>query len=169
MGASDDCAVLGALISSHIFRHIIFGSETLVTLNTYLTFNGNCREVFDFYRSVFGGEFSWISTFRDAPPDIGVAEADMDGIMHVSFPIGSGVLMGSDMPPQFGPPPVVGSNFSLTISPESREEADRIFKELSDGGSVSFPMQDMFWGAYFGSLTDKFGINWQVDCEQQQG
>ena len=141
----------------------------MVTLNTYLSFNGNCREAFDFYRSVFGGDFSWLATFRDAPPEMAVNEAEVDGIMHVSLPIGSGVLMGSDVPSQFGPPPVVGTNFSMTVSPESRDEADRIFKDLSAGGSVSFPMQDMFWGAYFGVLVDKFGINWQVSCEQQQG
>ncbi len=138
------------------------------TLNTYLAFNGNCREAFEFYRSVLGGEFSVIQTFRDAPSEFAVAEEEKDGIMHVSFPIGSAVLMGSDIPSQFAPPPTVGNNFSLAVSPESREEADRIFGELSQGGSVSFPMQDMFWGAYFGSLTDKFGINWQVNFTQGQ-
>ena len=138
------------------------------TLNTYLAFNGNCRGAFDFYRSVFGGEFSVIQTFRDAPPEFAVAEEEKDGIMHVSFPIGSGVLMGSDIPSQFAPPPTVGNNFSLSVAPESREEADRIFGELSQGGSVSFPMQDMFWGSYFGTFTDKFGINWQVNFHQEQ-
>ncbi len=140
----------------------------MVTLNTYLSFNGNCREVFDFYRSVFGGDFSFIQTFRDAPPEFGVAEEEMDGVMHVSYSIGPAVLMGSDVPSQFGPPRIVGNNFSISVSPESREEADRIFRDLSHGGSVSFPMQDMFWGAYFGTFTDKFGINWQVNFHQEQ-
>ena len=139
----------------------------MTTLNTYLTFDGNCRQVFDFYRSVFGGEFAIIQTFRDAPPDTGIAEGDMDKVMHVSYPIGSGVLMGSDVPSQFAPPPTVGNNFSLAVSPESRGEADRIFGALSAGGAVSFPMQDMFWGAYFGACTDKFGINWQVNFHQE--
>lgn len=138
------------------------------TLNTYLNFNGNCRQVFDFYRSVFGTEFSIIQTFRDAPSDIGIAEPDLDKVMHVSLPIGSGVLMGSDIPSQFAPAPTVGNNFSLSFCPDSREEADRIFGELSQGGSVTFPMQDQFWGAYFGACTDRFGINWQVNFLQEQ-
>ncbi len=139
-----------------------------MTLDTYLNFNGNCREVFEFYRSVFGGEFANLQTFRNGPPDMGVAEDDLDNIMHVSLPIGSSTLMGSDMPSQFGPPPVVGNNFSISVSPESKAEADRIFAELSAGGSVSMPMRDMFWGSYFGSFTDKFAINWLINYDQPQ-
>ena len=140
----------------------------MATLNTYLNFNGNCRDVFEFYRSVFGGEFAMIQTFRDAPPEFSVAESELDMVMHVSYPIGSSVLMGSDMPSQFAPTPVVGNNFSIAVGLESREEADRVFNGLSQGGSVSMPMQDMFWGSYFGMLTDKFGISWQVVSEPEQ-
>ena len=99
---------------------------------------------------------------------MGVAEAELDRIMHVSLPIGSSVLMGSDSCSSFGPPPVVGDNFSLSFEAESKEHADEIFAKLSDDGVVKCPMADAFWGAYFGACTDKYGINWQVITEQSQ-
>ncbi len=138
-----------------------------MTLSTYLHFNGNCREAFEFYRSVFGGEFEMLSTFADMPPDMGVPEDERDNVMHVSFPIGSSVLMGSDTPSTFGPPAEMGSNFSITYSSASREETDDLFARISEGGAVTMPLADMFWGAYFGACTDKFGVNWQFNCEQQ--
>ncbi len=125
--------------------------------------------MFEFYRSVFGREFDTIVTFGEGPPDMGIAEAEQDRIMHVSLPIGSSVLMGSDSCSTFGPPPVAGNNFSISFSAESRDEADDRFAKLSRGGHVTIPMQDMFWGAYFGSLTDEFGINWQVSYTPLQG
>ena len=139
-------------------------------LNTYLTFDDNCREVFEFYRSIFGGEFETLMTFRDGPEDMNVAEEELDRIMHVSLPIGSSVLMDSDSCSGFGLPPVVGNNFSLSFQAESREHADEVFAKLSDGGEAKWPMGDMFWGAYFGGCTNKFGINWQVlaQCEDDQ-
>ena len=137
-------------------------------LNTYLNFDGNCREAFEFYRSVFGGEFSIFQAFRDGPGDMGLPEEEMDNIMHVSLSVGDSVLMGSDVPSSFGPPHVPGNNFSVSVSPDSREETDRLFAALSDGGAVTMPLQDMFWGSYFGSCTDKFGINWQVNFEGAQ-
>ena len=136
-------------------------------LNTYLNFQGNCREAFEFYRSVFGGEFEMLSTFAEMPPDVSVPEDERDNVMHVSFPIGSSVLMGSDMPSTFGPPTEIGTNFVITYSAPSREETDALFAKISEGGVVTMPLADMFWGAYFGACTDKFGINWQFDCEQQ--
>ena len=140
-------------------------------LNTYLNFDGNCREAFEFYRSVFGGEFSIIQTFREAPADENVegfvSEAEMDNIMHVSYPIGGSILMGSDMPSGAGMPHIVGSNFSISVSPTSRAEADRLFAALSAGGAPMMPMSDMFWGSYFGMCKDKFGISWQINYEQQ--
>ena len=139
-------------------------------LSTYLNFDGNCREAFEFYRSVFGGEFAIFEIFRNMPPgEMPMAEAELDKVMHVSYPIGSSVLMGSDVPSGFGPPHVAGNNFSVSVSTESREETDRIFGALSEGGNVTMELQDMFWGAYFGSCTDRFGVNWQVNCEQAQG
>ena len=141
-----------------------------MNLSIYLNFGGDCRDAFEFYRSVFGGEFAIMQSFRDGPGDMGgMPEEELDNVMHVSYPIGDSVLMGSDVPSTFGAPHAPGNNFSVSLSPESREEADSLFAKLSDGGSVGMPMADMFWGSYFGACTDKFGINWQVNCEQGQG
>ena len=136
-----------------------------MTLNIYLTFDGNCREVFEFYRSVFGGEFSIVQTFGDGPPDMGVPEDEQDRIMHVSLPIGSSVLLGSDTVTGFGPPGVKGDNFSVSCATQSREETDELFAKISEGGTVTMPLANMFWGSYFGSCTDKFGIKWQFNFE----
>ena len=137
-------------------------------LNTYLNFDGNCREAFDFYRSVFGGEFMILQTFGDAPSEYQPPEGEQDKVMHVSFPIGDNILMGSDIPSNMGLTLVSGNNFSISVSPESRERAESLFNALSDGGTVTMPMQDMFWGSYFGSCADKFGVNWQVNFEGAQ-
>ena len=133
-------------------------------LNTYLTFDGNCREVFDFYQSVFGGEFSAFQTFGDGPPDIGVPDEHKDRVMHVSLPIGTSTLMGSDTGP--GQPAVAnGSNFSISVSPDSREACDALFAKMSAGGQVTMPLADMFWGAYFGTCEDQFGISWMFNFD----
>lgn len=133
-------------------------------LNTYLTFDGNCREAFGFYRSVFGSEFSILSTYADGPPEMKVPEAERDLVMHVSLPVGSSVLMGSDscsVTPS--PPPKAGNNFSISIAPGSKEECDDLLAKLSVGGQVGMPLQETFWGAYFGTVTDRFGINWMIN------
>ncbi len=134
-----------------------------MTLTVYLHFDRNCRQAFEFYRSIFGGEFDIITTFGDGPPEMQVPEDERDNIMHVSYTIGDNVLMGSDMPSTFGMPVNQGNNFSLSYMPASREETDEVFAKLSDGGTVSMPLADMFWGSYFGSCTDKFGINWMLN------
>ena len=138
-----------------------------MTLSTYLAFDGNCREAFEFYRSVFGGEFAFIQTFGDGPSDMGVPEDEMGKIMHISFPIGSSVLMGSDTSTQFGPPTIVGNNFSISYATESKEQTDELFAKISEGGAVTMPPADMFWGSYFGTCTDKFGVNWMFNWEHQ--
>ena len=133
-----------------------------MSLNPYLTFESNCREVFEFYRSVFGGEFTVLQTFADGPPDMGVPEAEKDRVMHVSLPMGTSVLMGSDSCSVFGPPPVAGSNVAIAISGDSKEYCDRICAGLSEGGTIEMPLQEQFWGSYFGQGTDKFGIGWMI-------
>lgn len=133
--------------------------------DTYLTFDGNCREAFEFYREVFGGKFTFISTFGEGPPDMGIPEEEKDRLMHVSLPIGSNVLMGSDTSHIFGPTPVVGGNYSISVAADSREQCDELFAGLSAGGSDIMPLQDQFWGSYFGRLTDKFGINWMISFD----
>lgn len=132
-----------------------------MTVSTYLTFDGNCREAFEFYRDVFGGEFEMLSTFGESPEDMGVPEELKDAVMHVSLPIGKSVLMGSDNAPE-GPPLAVGNNFSLSVDAESRDHADQLLARLSAGGTVTMPMDVTFWGAYFGMCSDRFGINWMV-------
>ena len=138
-----------------------------MTLDTYLHFNGNCREAFEFYRDVFGGEFTVIETFANGPDDFEVTEDERDNIMHVSLPVGSSVLMGSDAPSSFGPANM-GDNFSISCSTRSREETDELFARMSEGGAVTMAPADMFWGSYFGSCTDRFGINWQFNYEHEK-
>ena len=138
-----------------------------MTLNTYLHFNGDCREAFDFYRSIFGGDFEIVQTFGDGPPDMGIPDAEKNNIMHVSLSVGASMLMGSDVPSAFGPPPNKGNNFSISYDAQSKKETDDLFAKLSEGGVATMPPQDMFWGAYFGSCIDRFGISWMVSCEPQ--
>ena len=137
-----------------------------MTLNTYLFFNGNCREAFEFYRSVFGGEFVTLQTFGDGPADMQIPDGEHARIMHVSYPIGTSILMGSDVPSTSGHPVNTGNNFSISYLSSGREETDGLFAKLSEGGNVTMPLTDTFWGAYFGSCTDKFGINWQLNYDQ---
>ena len=133
-----------------------------MALNTYLTFDGNCREAFEFYRSAFGGEFAVIQTFADGPPDMAAPDDIRDQIMHVALPVGGSVLMGSDKGPGFRAELVAGNNFSISVSGQSREHCDEVFAKLSAGGKVTMPLQDMFWGSYYGMCTDRFGINWMI-------
>jgi PhnB protein len=144
----------------------------MAAINPYLTFKNNCEEAFEFYRSVFGGEFHGPGIMRMGDMDTGqpVPEDAKNLVMHVTLPIGEGtVLMGSDAPDGFGPPLNVGNNISIAIKTDSAEEADRLFAGLSDGGNVTMPIADAFWGAYFGMFTDKFGINWMVNYDRPQG
>lgn len=141
----------------------------MTTINVYLTFNGNCREAFEFYKSVFGGEFPYVGTFGQMPPQEGLPplpDSMKDLIMHISLPISKEtVLMRSDTGGEWAPQLVTGNNFSISVNTDSTTEADRIFNALANGGKVTMPMAKQFWESYFGMLTDKFGINWMVSCE----
>lgn len=143
----------------------------MATAHTYLNFNGNCEEAFQFYKSVFGGDFTYIGRFGEMPPGEGytVPEGDKNKIMHVSLPIGNTILMGSDVGGDWASMHVQGNNFAVSINADSRAEADRLFNGLSAGGQVTMPMADTFWGAYFGMFTDKFGINWMMNYDVQPG
>jgi len=137
----------------------------MASLNTYLTFNGNCEEAFDFYKSVFGGEYPHVGRFKEMPPDprFKLSEGDMEKIMHISLPIGkNSILMGSDTAAEWSSSFRVGNNFSISITTESKDEADRLFQELSINGKVTMPMNQTFWGSYFGILSDQFEINWMI-------
>jgi PhnB protein len=134
----------------------------MATVNVYLAFNGNCEAAFDFYKSVFGGEFIYLGRYKDMPnPDQPIPDSDKDKIMHVGLSVSKEtMLLGCDSMQE---PFVMGNNFSICITPESEEEAHRIFEALSDGGTVTMPLQKTFWMSLFGMFTDKFGIAWMVD------
>ena len=138
----------------------------MTTINTYLTFNGNCEEAFTFYKSVFGGEFAHMGRFSEMPSEYKVADSDKDFVMHMSFPIGEGsVLMGSDTGGEWSKGFSQGTNFSVSINTDSAEEADRLFEGLSQGGKIIMPMNKTFWDSYFGMFTDQFGIQWMVSFD----
>jgi PhnB protein len=141
----------------------------VATVNPYLNFNGNTEEAFNFYKSVFGGEFLTVMRFKDNPACGNITEADQDRIMHIALPLGNGnALMGTDALESMGQKLTFGNNFYVCLSPDSKEEADKLFNGLSDGGKIEMPLQDMFWGAYYGSFTDKFGVQWMVNYSQHQ-
>ena len=133
-------------------------------LNPYLNFDGNAEEAFKFYQSVFGGE-TFLQRMSAAPGTESLPEDEKNRVMHVSIAIGDGqFLMASDTMPSMGHKLTVGNNNYISITPDSREEADRLFNGLSAGGKVEMPMADMFWGDYFGSFTDKFGVQLIIHC-----
>ncbi len=137
--------------------------------NVYLNFNGNCEEAFNFYKSVFGGEFPYVGRYKDMPPSPDgktFPEDQGNRIMHMSLPIGDGTyILGSDTGGEWASSYKEGNNFSISLNASSNEEADKLFNGLSAGGQVTMPMANTFWGSYFGMFTDKFGINWMVSCE----
>ncbi len=143
----------------------------MATVSTYLNFDGNAEEAFTFYKTVFGAEFvggdAGIMRMGDVPPQEGMPPLSDDvknQIMHVSLPILNGhLLMGSDAPEEMGYSLTQGNNVYISLNPDSREEADTLFTALSDGATVEMPMADQFWGDYFGSLVDRFGVHWMVN------
>lgn len=137
-------------------------------VSTYVNFPGNTEEAFSFYQSVFKTAFiNGIRRFGDIPPSPDappVAEGIKNMVLHVELPLLNGhVLMGTDAPIEMGFTVTQGNNMHINLEPDSREEAARIFHALSDGGNITMPLQDMFWGAYYGSCTDKYGINWMIN------
>jgi PhnB protein len=135
-------------------------------LNPYLNFNGNTEEVFNFYKNVFGGEFAMLMRFGDTPGCENMPETEKNGIMHVALPIGASVLMGTDVPKSMEQV-TAGTNMSISVNVSSREEADRVYNGLSAGGKATMPMDDMFWGDYYGMLTDKFDIQWMISYSEK--
>jgi len=140
----------------------------MASVNTYLNFKGQAEEAFNSYKSVFGGEFDGdgISRMKDMPPQEGMPElpdSEKDWIMPVSLPIlGGHRLMGSDVPEAMGDLKV-GNNVYISLQPDTRGETDKLFKALGEGGNVTMQLQDMFWGDYYGTLTDKFGVCWMFN------
>jgi len=132
------------------------------TINPYLNFQDNTEEAFNFYKSIFGGEFSAVQRFKDVGQGPNLPEADGSKLMHIALPVGNNLLMATDMLKSQGQKVNPGNNFSLSVQTESEEEANRIFNGLSAGGKIESPMKKEFWGDYFGMLQDKFGIQWLV-------
>lgn len=142
-------------------------------VSTYLNFPGNTEEAFHFYKSVFGGEFDGVMRFRDIPPTEGMPplpEKDKNLIMHISLPILDGFqLMGSDAPESMGFTVNSGNNMHISLAPRTRAETKRLFDALSAGGRVTMELQDMFWGDYYGSCIDRFGVQWMFNCAEKAG
>ncbi|MBK7573420.1 MAG: VOC family protein [Bacteroidetes bacterium] len=139
----------------------------MAIINPHINFNGNAEEAFTFYKSVFGGAFSKIIRFKDlASEDFPVAEHEENKIMHISLPIGQcNMLMGNDVPEILGKTNENENRSKISVSTESKEEADKIFNGLSAGGQIEMPVSDSPWGTYFGMLRDKYGIEWMVEFD----
>ena len=141
----------------------------MAKVNPYLRFNGNCEEAFNFYKSIFGGDFQYIGRFSEMPPEFAVPESDKNKIMHVSLPVSEETfLMGEDASDAFGGKYIAGNNFTVSISASTEDEAKKLFNGLSAGGKITMPLDKTFWGALFGMVADKFGINWMVNCQQEK-
>jgi len=143
----------------------------MAKVSTYLNFPRNTEEAFNFYKSVFGGEFSDpIQRMGDVPPQEGqsLAESDKNLVMHVALPIlGGHILMGTDAPESMGFKLVQGNNVHISLEPDTKEETERLYKVLSEGGNVSMKLEKMFWGAWFASFTDKFGVQWMLNFPEK--
>ena len=145
----------------------------MARVSTYLNFRRETEEAFNFYKSVFGGEFQGeISRFRDIPLSVDMPplpESDKDLIMNIALPIlGGHLLMGTDSPESMGFRVNSGNNVYITLQPDTRKETKRLFDALSKGGVVEQELQEMFWGDYYGSLRDKFGIQWMFNCDEKK-
>jgi len=146
--------------------------KIMATVNSYLTFNGNCEEAFNFYKKVFGGDFSYVGRYSEMPVEEGnpeIPEAEKGKIMHIGLPISKETsLMGCDSIESLGERAKGGTNFSIYLNTDRKAEADKLFEELAEGGKVTMPLADTFWGSYFGMLKDKFGISWMVGFDEDE-
>ena len=146
----------------------------MASVSTYLNFPRNTEEAFNYYKSIFGGEFegNGIMRFSDIPPSDGqppLAEADKNLVMHVELRIlGSHTIMGTDAPESMGFKVNFGNNVYINLQPDTRAETKELFDKLSSGGKVEMDLQDMFWGDYFGSCIDKYGVQWMFNCDEKK-
>nr|WP_315190776.1 VOC family protein [uncultured Flavobacterium sp.] len=138
----------------------------MAQINPHINFNGNAEEAFTFYKSIFGGEFVNIMRFKDlASPEFPVAENEANKIMHIALPIGKNILMANDVPESMGRTNENENRSKISISAESKEEADKLFNGLSEDGTIEMPITDSPWGSYFGMFRDKYGIEWMIDFD----
>jgi PhnB protein len=138
--------------------------------NPYLNFAGNTEEAFNFYKSVFGGEFTSLVRFREMPmPGVNLSKEDADKIMHIGLPLGPDqTLMASDVLESLGQRLIQGNNIYISVHPDSKQEADRLFTALSEGAEIEMAIADQPWGDYWGSLKDKFGVLWMIDYHEEK-
>ncbi len=142
----------------------------MTTINPYINFNGNAEEAFNFYKSVFGGEFETIVRMKDLEsPEFPIPENDANKIMRITLPIGGNTLIANDVPESLGPVNENENRSKISVSTESREEADKIFAGLTVGGTTEMPLGDSPWGTYFGMFRDQFGIEWTVEFDSKRG
>lgn len=139
-------------------------------VDPYLNFMGKTEEAFNFYKSIFGGNFVMIQKFKDVenlPEKDKMSEEDLDKIMHIALKVGNNTMMGTDALESLGHQLVFGNNISLSLNADSREQADSLFNALQEGGKIAQPMGDMFWGTYFGMVDDKFGVKWMINFQEK--
>ena len=140
----------------------------MALINPHINFNGNAEEAFNFYKSVFGGEFAVLVRFKEmSNPEFTLSENEANKIMHIALPIGRNLLMANDIPEFMGKVNENENRSKISISTESREEADKLFIGLSAGGNVEMPIGDSPWGTYFAMFRDKFGIEWMVEFDEK--
>lgn len=138
----------------------------MALINPHINFNGNAEEAFNFYRSVFSGDFAKIVRFKDLTSDrLPVSPHQANKIMHIALPIGNNLLMGNDVPEIFGHTNENENRSKISISAASKQEAERLFSGLSADGQIEFPISESPWGSYFGMFGDKYGIEWMVDFD----
>lgn len=138
----------------------------MITINPYINFNGNAEEAFSFYKSVFGGEFGTVVRFKDLEsPEFPIPDEDANKIMRITLPIGENILIANDVPESLGPVNENENRSKISVHVDSRIEAEKIFTDLSAGGSVEMPMDESPWGTYFAMFRDKFGIEWTVEFD----
>lgn len=130
-------------------------------LSAHLTFNGNCREAFEFYAKVFGGRIATMMTWGESPLAEHVSPAERNAIMHASLEISADTLAGADV---VGRPYVPLQGVYMILEPQSVEDAQRVFAELAEGGSIVMPLEETFWALRYGMVTDRFGVSWEVNC-----
>ena len=141
----------------------------MTTINPYINFNGNAEEAFNFYKSVFGGEFATIVRFKDiATAEFPVSDVEANKIMRIALPIGGNMLIANDVPESMGRVNEAEHRSKISISAESREEADKLFNGLSEGGKVEMPIGESPWGSYFGMFRDKYGIEWIIEFSSNE-
>lgn len=135
-------------------------------INIYLNFQGQSEEAFNFYKSVFGGEFTAFQRFAEVPGMENLSDSDKNKMMHIAFPVGNLVLMTTDALEGMGPKLVVGNNVNVSLHPETEAESYKLFEALSAGGVIETQLEKMFWGGLYGAFIDQYGVRWMLNWDE---